>query len=288
MNLDLLVAYACALAAALLVGLAVRALLAARARAAAERAEDELAARAAEADVLPVQAVRQGVAVGAIAVFLFGAVLMAGQPGALLFFLLLCVVAALALPRLILARLARRRQDRLRAELPDALDMLANSIRAGLTLPQALARNLRRFPERIGAEFARILCDTRLGYSIGTAFDNFGERLPFPEVRMVVIASKIGVSHGGNLAESYAMLSALVRDNLAFEEELRAMTTEGRMQALVMSCLPFALLAILFLVRREIVLPLFQTGAGLVTLLVMTAMQALAYVWIRKIVEVRV
>lgn len=288
MNLDLLVAYACALAAALLVGLAVRALLAARARAAAERAEDELAARAAEADALPVQAVRQGVAVGAIAVFLFGAVLMAGQPGALLFFLLLCVVAALALPRLILARLARRRQDRLRAELPDALDMLANSIRAGLTLPQALARNLRRFPERIGAEFARILCDTRLGYSIGTAFDNFGERLPIPEVRMVVIASKIGVSHGGNLAESYAMLSALVRDNLAFEEELRAMTTEGRMQALVMSCLPFALLAILFLVRREIVLPLFQTGAGLVTLLVMTAMQALAYVWIRKIVEVRV
>ena len=213
---------------------------------------------------------------------------MAGSPGALLVFFLLCVAAALILPRLILRRLADRRQDRLRAELPDALDMLANSIRAGLTLPQAIARNLRRFPAHVGAEFARILCDTRLGYSIGTAFDNFGERLPIPEVRMVVIASKIGVSHGGNLAESYAMLSALVRDNLAFEEELRAMTTEGRMQALVMSCLPFALLAILFLVRREIVLPLFQTGAGLVTLLVMTAMQALAYVWIRKIVEVRV
>ena len=286
MSPDLIVAYASALAAALLVGLAVRALLAARARA-ADR-EDELAARAAAAEELPVQAVRQGVAVGAIAVFLFGAVLMAGSPGALLVFFLLCVAAALILPRLILRRLADRRQDRLRAELPDALDMLANSIRAGLTLPQAIARNLRRFPAHVGAEFARILCDTRLGYSIGTAFDNFGERLPIPEVRMVVIASKIGVSHGGNLAESYAMLSALVRDNLAFEEELRAMTTEGRMQALVMSCLPFALLAILFLVRREIVLPLFQTGAGLVTLLVMTAMQALAYVWIRKIVEVRV
>lgn len=286
MSPDLIVAYACALAAALLVGLAARALLAARARA-ADR-EDELAARAAAAEELPVQSVRQGVAVGAIAVFLFGAVLMAGSPGALLVFFLLCIAAALILPRLILRRLADRRQDRLRAELPDALDMLANSIRAGLTLPQAIARNLRRFPAHVGAEFARILCDTRLGYSIGTAFDNFGERLPIPEVRMVVIASKIGVSHGGNLAESYAMLSALVRDNLAFEEELRAMTTEGRMQALVMSCLPFALLAILFLVRREIVLPLFQTGAGLVTLLVMTAMQALAYVWIRKIVEVRV
>ena len=286
MSPDLLIAYACGLAAALLVGVTVRALLSARAAAAQE--EDELSARAAAAETLPVQAVRQGVAVGAIAVFLFGAVLMAGKPGALLFFLVLCVAAAFALPGLILRRLARRRQDRLRAELPDALDMLANSIRAGLTLPQALARNLRRFPEHISAEFARILCDTRLGYSIGTAFENFGERLPIQEVRMIVIATKIGVSHGGNLAESYGMLSALIRDNLAFEDELRAMTTEGRMQALVMSCLPFALLLILFLVRREIVLPLFQTGGGFVTLLVMTAMQALAYVWIRKIVEVRV
>ncbi len=283
---DLLLAYACGLCAALLVGLAVRGLLAARA--AARGDEDELAARAAAAEALPVQAVRQGVAVGAIALFLLGAVLMAGKPGALLLFLCLCAAAALLLPGLILRRLAARRRERLRAELPDALDMLANAIRAGLTLPQALARNLRRFPGHIAAEFARILCDTRLGYSIGTAFENFGERLPIPEVRMVVIASKIGVAHGGNLAESYAMLSALIRDNLAFEAELRAMTTEGRMQALVMSCLPFALLLILLLVRREVVLPLFQTGAGLATLLAMTAMQALAYLWIRKIVEVRV
>ena len=193
-----------------------------------------------------------------------------------------------ALRGIILRALAGRRRDRLRAELPDALDMLANSLRAGLTLPQALARNLSRFPPRIGAEFARILYDTRLGYALGDAFENFGRRLPIAEVNLVVIASKIGVSYGGNLAESYSMLSSLIRDNLAFEAELRAMTTEGRMQAIVMSCLPFALLLILLLVRREVVLPLFRTGAGLATLLVMAAMQALAYLWIRKIVEVRV
>ena len=75
MSPDLLIAYACGLAAALLVGVTVRALLSARAAAAQE--EDELSARAAAAETLPVQAVRQGVAVGAIAVFLFGAVLMA-------------------------------------------------------------------------------------------------------------------------------------------------------------------------------------------------------------------
>ena len=287
MRADLALAYACALAAAILVGVAVHAFLAAH-RARAARAEtDELADRASAGD-LPVQAVRQGVALGAIALFFLGAVPMAGKPGALLFFLALCVAGALALPGIILRALAGRRRDLLRAELPDALDMLANSLRAGLTLPQALARNLSRFPPRIGAEFARILYDTRLGYALGDAFENFGRRLPIAEVSLVVIASKIGVSHGGNLAESYTMLSALIRDNLAFEAELRAMTTEGRMQAIVMSCLPFALLLILLLVRREVVLPLFRTGAGLATLLVMAAMQAVAYLWIRKIVEVRV
>lgn len=182
----------------------------------------------------------------------------------------------------------RKRTDRLRAELPDALDMVANSLSAGLTLPQALLRNLDNFPPHIADEFAHVLYDTRLGYSTGQAFDNFAARLPSSDFRMVAIASKIGVAHGGNLADSYRMLSALVRDNLAFENELRAMTTEGRMQAIVMSCLPFALLLILLLIQPEVVSCLFTTVAGWITLFVMTGMQLAAYFWIRKIVDIRV
>ena len=193
-----------------------------------------------------------------------------------------------AMPEFV-ARIARRRRaEKVRSELPDALDMVSNSLSAGLTLPQALMRNLSHFPPLVSEEFARILYDTRLGYSIGGAFDNFARRLPIPDVQMVVIASKIGVAHGGNLADSYRMLSALLRDNLAFEDELRAMTTEGRMQAIVMSALPMALMLILGIVRRELVTPLFTTGAGLATLMVLFGMQGLAYIWIRKIVDVKV
>ena len=107
------------------------------------------------------------------------------------------------MPEFIAARMRRRRAEKVRAELPDALDMVSNSLSAGLTLPQALMRNLSHFPPLVSEEFARILYDTRLGYSIGGAFDNFARRLPIPDVQMVVIASKIGVAHGGNLAESY-------------------------------------------------------------------------------------
>ena len=193
-----------------------------------------------------------------------------------------------SLPEFIARRIRERRAAKVRAELPDALDMVSNSLTAGLTLPQALLRNLEHFPPIVAEEFARIIYDTRLGYSIGGAFDNFSRRLPIPDVQMVVSASKIGVAHGGNLAESYRMLSTLLRDNRAFEDELRAMTTEGRMQALVMSALPLVMIVLLGLVKRDLVSPLFTTGAGWGTLLVLAAMQGLAYLWIRKIVDIKV
>ena len=192
------------------------------------------------------------------------------------------------MPEFIARRLRARRAAKVRAELPDALDMVSNSLTAGLTLPQALMRNLAHFPPLVAEEFARILYGTRLGYSIGGAVDNFAQRLPIPDVQMVVIASKIGVAHGGNLAESYRMLSTLLRDNMAFEEELRAMTTEGRMQAMVMSALPMVMIVLLGLVKRDLVAPLFTTGAGWGALAVLAVMQGLAYLWIRKIVDIKV
>ena len=192
------------------------------------------------------------------------------------------------MPEFIAKRIRARRGLKVRAELPDALDMVSNSLTAGLTLPQALMRNLSHFPPLVAEEFARVIYDTRLGYSIGGAFDNFAKRLPISDVQMVVIASKIGVAHGGNLAESYRMLSTLLRDNMAFEDELRAMTTEGRMQALVMSALPLVMIVLLGLVKRDLVAPLFTTGAGWGALLVLAVMQGLAYLWIRKIVDIKV
>ena len=73
------------------------------------------------------------------------------------------------MPEFIARRLRARRAAKVRAELPDALDMVSNSLTAGLTLPQALMRNLSHFPPLVAEEFARILYDTRLGYSIGGA-----------------------------------------------------------------------------------------------------------------------
>ena len=84
------------------------------------------------------------------------------------------------------------------------------------------------------------------------------------------------------------MLSTLLRDNLAFEDELKAMTTEGRMQAIVMSALPLVMLVLLGLVKLDLVAPLFTTAVGWCALGLLFTMQAVAYFWIRKIVDIKV
>lgn len=191
-------------------------------------------------------------------------------------------------PAFIRGIMRARRAELIRKGLPDALDMIANSLTAGLTLPQALLRNLEHFPPGVGEEFARVIYDTRLGYSVAAAFVNLSERLPTSDIRMIATASEIGVAHGGNLADSYHMLSKLLRDNMAFESELRAMTTEGRMQALVMSILPFAMMIILGAVNPQFIVPMVTTVAGWGTICVLLLMQGLAYLWIRVIVDIKV
>lgn len=197
-------------------------------------------------------------------------------------------VADADMPAFIVNFIQRRRAEKIRAEIPDALDMLANSLTAGLTLPQALLRNLDHFSPTVQGEMARVIYDTRLGFSVAEAFENLARRLGLKDVQMISIASRIGVEHGGNLAESYRMLSSLLRDSLAFESELKAMTTEGRMQAIVMTCLPFALLGLLSMINWDLFGLMFRTMIGWSVLGGLCVMLGVAYFWIRKIVDIHV
>jgi len=182
----------------------------------------------------------------------------------------------------------RRRVLKVREQLPDALDMIANSLTAGLTLPQALLRNLDHLSPEVQVEMARVIYDTRLGFSISQAFENFARRMGIRDAKLIATASQIGVEHGGNIADSYRMLSGLLRENLSFEMELKAMTTEGRMQAIVMSCLPFALIVILLVVNPDMMMPLVTTAIGWMVLAGLCVMLGIAYLWIRKIVDIEV
>ncbi len=197
-------------------------------------------------------------------------------------------VMAAVIPKNIQKNIRQQKNLQLKMQLPAGLDMLSNSLRAGLTLQQAIQRNISRFPEQLADEFTLVLQDVSLGCSLSQAMENFGERLGDSDAKMIATASRISLSHGGNLADSYATLSTLMRDKETFENELRALTSEGRMQAIVMTLLPFVLLVLMFLIQTESMTQFISNPIGLGLILVLIIMQTCAYFWIRAIMDIKI
>lgn len=222
-----------------------------------------------------------------IILFVLLTVVLAGNPLLFLSWAVL-IFAAVLLPRRILAKLNGARQLQMRSQIPEVLDMISNSLRAGLTLQQAISRNLSRFPMPAKEEFALVLQDVNLGYSLSQAIDNMEARIGDPDIKMVAIASKIGLEHGSKLAESYALLSHLMRDKTAFESELKAMTAEGRMQALVMTALPFVLLIVMTIIQPQSTKEFLSSTVGTCMFGAMLLMQIVAYFWLRSIMAIKI
>jgi tight adherence protein B len=192
----------------------------------------------------------------------------------------------LLFPHLAAAYLARKRLDRLNAELPGALEILSSSLRAGLTLHQAIERNLPRLPPTLADEFQILLGECRLGASMTDAMRRWAERVGLLDVKLTVIASELSLRHGGNLAESYLRLSQTIRERYLFNQQVQALTAEGRLQALVMTILPFVILVVMTLVRRDEMLEFLGSPLGLGSVLSVFLMQVAAYFWIRKVMEI--
>ncbi|MCF7853773.1 MAG: type II secretion system F family protein [Candidatus Pacebacteria bacterium] len=189
-------------------------------------------------------------------------------------------------PRIALYIIAKRRLEKINEQLPDALDMLGGSLRAGLTLSQAIERNASRTNPPLGQEFGVVCQELRLGTSLRDALRHWSDRVDVLDVKLVVIASDIALRLGGNLAETYEILGRLIRDRYMFRRELKAMTSEGRMQAIVMALIPFVLLLLLSLVNPDTMMPFLKSGMGKVLIGTVVVLTTLAYFWIKKIITI--
>jgi tight adherence protein B len=192
------------------------------------------------------------------------------------------------LPALLLRRLRLQRATLLRSQTPDAMMLMASSLRSGQSLPMALNSVATELAAPISQEFELMLRECRLGLSIDKAFYRIEERNPFEEFKLLGAAIRISLETGGNLAESLEGLAVALRTKLAIEGKLDALTSQGRLQAWVVGALPFVILAILYQLDRPGMMPLFTTYKGLIALGLVLVLQTLGVVVIRKIVRIEV
>lgn len=215
----------------------------------------------------------------AITIWLLSGVVMLGLGGGLL------IAPA---PRFVFAWLRRRRMAQIEQQLPDALQVIAGGLRAGVALTLALQQLVREGRPPIAQEFELLLRDQRLGRSLDEALDKLARRLPLQSVTLVVSAMRIANETGGSLAEALERTAITVRSQLAMEDKIRSLTAQGRLQAVIVGLMPLALMLVLQQMEPEAMALMWSTPMGWSTLAAIAALEFFGVLLIRRIVSIDV
>ena len=203
----------------------------------------------------------------------------------------LAVFAALlglVAPRLSWAWMRKRRTERLITQLPDGLAMMSGALRAGASLQQALDLVIKETPSPLSQEFSLLLREQRLGLPLEESLRGMGDRLKIEDISLFVSAMTIAKEVGGNLSEILERLASTLRAKAVMEGKIKALTSQGKLQGIVVGLLPVFLAGILYTMDPQAMQPMFSTLHGWGTMAVIAVLLLLGAVFIRKIVTIDV
>jgi len=147
-----------------------------------------------------------------------------------------------------------KRQQRLRQltrQLPDALDVMCRAVRAGQTIPATFQMIGDDFAPPIAHEFRYCYEQQNLGISFETALRDLARRTEIMELRILVVALLVQSRSGGSLTDLMQNLSTTVRKRLVLQQKVKALTGEGRLQAITLIALPFLVFVAMYFLNRE-------------------------------------
>jgi len=230
----------------------------------------------------PTEIVAVGVVVGpAVAA---GCLAIGGGPGLAL---LLGGVAAVA-PSVVIAVLASRRRSAFAAELPDVLQLLAGTLRAGLPLVAALEAVAAEAGGPVAPELRRVAGEAALGRELPESLAAVGGRMRCEEVVWVGVAVDIHQQAGGNLAEVLDTLARTVSERQRLRREVAALTAEGRISAVVLGVLPVVLAGVIAVVNPGYLATLLDTTVGTLLIVGSAIGMVVGFAWMHRIVAVEI
>ena len=169
-----------------------------------------------------------------------------GEPAAIFGWVLLSVLIGVLVPIIVLNNLKATRLKKFSEQLPDALDIMVRSLQAGHPISAAIGLVSKEMGDPIGTEFGIAVDEMTYGLDMREALQNMGRRIEVQDFQYVVVAINIQHETGGNLAEVLRNLSTVIRDRFRMFKKIKALSSEGRLSAIVLSFLPFAVGALIF------------------------------------------
>lgn len=226
----------------------------------------------------------------------FGIMLISGLIGGVMLFLLLNSIIMLLLgyilgfllPDVILNRIINKRSKKLNGQIPEALNIISNGIRAGYSFHQALTVAAKEVPQPISDEFKKVLKENQFGKPIEEALLNMSDRTQDEDIDMFVTALIIQRQVGGNLSETLDTISNTIRDRVKVKGEIKTLTSQGKLSAIVISILPIALACIIFMMNPGYINTLLSNSLGITILCFAAIMEFMGIIILRKLVNIEI
>jgi len=186
-------------------------------------------------------------------------------------------------------RLKRRRRLRaIESQLPDALDLIARAMQAGHAMSSAILMAATEGPQPLADGWRTIFDEINFGIPTRKAIEDFSERVDSEYVRLFVVSTLIQMETGGNMAEILHNTAHLIRERQQLQASVKVLSAEGRVSALILSTLPFALGAFLTLINPGFVAVLWTDPLGLKMLLIALALMFLGVFWMWRMIDIAV
>ncbi len=192
-----------------------------------------------------------------------------------------------ALPPYYINRKKAKRLIQFEAQLSEALVMVGNCLRSGLTFQQAMGNIAHEMPDPIGREFSRVVREINLGSNVDLALTNLAERVHSTDLGLAVSAIQIQRQVGGNLLDLLENISETIKDRIKVKNEIRVMTATGRASGMIIGSLPIALAAVLMMINPEFIQAFFATRMGIGMVITGAVMETIGFLLIKKVVTIK-
>ncbi|MFT6390059.1 MAG: tight adherence protein B [Cellvibrionaceae bacterium] len=198
------------------------------------------------------------------------------------------LVVIMFLPFRLYRRMRKKRLAKIEKQLPDALVMISGTLAAGGSLAMALDAVVKDQPAPISQEFMLFTREQRIGVEFEKSLRNMERRIPNADLIMFTSALKISREVGGDLSDVINTLAETLRRKSTMEGKIESLTSQGKMQGIVMTALPIMIGGILFFIEPVAMQKLFTTNIGWVVVSVVVVMEALGYFFISKVTNINV
>ncbi len=192
------------------------------------------------------------------------------------------------IPRWVVRFMWDRRVAKFDDQMLDALTLMSNALKAGLSFIQAMDTVAKEMPNPIGQEFNLVLRHQQLGGGVNESLQQLESRMGSEDVRIIVTAIMILRDTGGNLSETFDTMAFTIRERKKVKGKIAALTAQGIMQGIIIFCMPFVLGVILYVMDPILIARMWQTTVGFVFLGIMAFLQIMGGWLMRKMVTIEV